>query len=209
MELKDKDNGEGVVRYSIATPEPKDEDNDKNLFVLVVGLPGAGKSSALAKAMLNYEGGEYKTSPIKHVVFNLDGKSFAHLGSLRDQYPGSDSLLYNHQPIKDFIGEVFNQGESHIIAEGQRLTSSRFLEHITSWYNILVVYIEVDENTAASRAHLRDGFGKEYKPMFLKKVMGAIRNIKSSMPHNVRLVDGTQSVDTVADDTKRIVMNRL
>ena len=115
MELKDKDNGEGVVRYSIATPEPKDVDNDKNLFVLVVGLPGAGKSSALAKAMLNYEGGEYKTSPIKHVVFNLDGKSFAHLGSLRDQYPGSDSLLYNHQPIKDFIGEVFNQGESHII----------------------------------------------------------------------------------------------
>ena len=39
--------------------------------------------------------------------------------------------------------------------------------------------------------------------------MGAIRNIKSSMPLNVRTVDGTQSADTVADDIKRIVMDRL
>ena len=44
--------------YSIATPELKDEDNDKNLFVLIAGLPGSGKSSGLAKAMTNYEGGE-------------------------------------------------------------------------------------------------------------------------------------------------------
>ena len=187
----------------------KSKDIEKNLFVLLDGLPGSGKSSALAKAMLNYEGGEYKTSPIKHVVFNIEGKSFVHLGSLRDQYPGSDSRQYTHQPIKDFPAKVFKQGESHIIAEGQRLTSSHFLEYIANWYNIIVIYIEVDENTAASRAHLRDGFDKEYKPMCLKKVMGAIRNIKSSMPHNVRSVDGTQSVDTVADDIKRIVMDRL
>ena len=193
--------------YSIATPDLKDE--DKNLFVLVFGLPGSVKSSALSKAMMNYEGGEYKTSPIKHVVFNFEGNNFVHLGSLRDQYPGTDSLPYNHQPIKDFIREIFNQTDSHIIAEGQRLTSSRFLEHVASWYNIVVVYIEVDENTAASRAHLLGGFGKEYKPMFLKKVMGAIHNIKPSMPHNFRLVDGTQSVDSVAEDIKRIVMNRL
>ena len=159
--------------------------------------------------MVNYEGGEYKEEPIKHVLFNFEGKNFVHLGSLRDKYPGTDSLPCNRQPIKDFIGEVFNQTDSHIIAEGQRLTSSRFLEHVASWYNIVVIYIEVDENTAASRVHLRDGFGKEYKPMFLKKVMGAIRNIKSSMPHNFRLVDGTQSVDSVAEDIKRIVVNRL
>ena len=88
--------------HSIATPELKDE--DKNLFVQVVGLPGSGKSSALSKAMVNYKGGEYKTSPIKHVVFNFEGKNFVHLGSLRDQYPGTDSLPYNHQPIKDFMG---------------------------------------------------------------------------------------------------------
>ena len=39
--------------------------------------------------------------------------------------------------------------------------------------------------------------------------MGAIRNIRASMPHNVQIVDGTQSADTVADAIKRVVMDRL
>ena len=212
---KDKDDGDSGKSKSEDEDEVEDidkstsKDIEKNLFVLVVGLPGAGKSSALAKAMLNYDGGEYKTSPIKHVVFNLEGKSFVHLGSLRDQYPGSDSLPYTHQPIKDFLAKVFNQGESHIIAEGQRLTSSHFLEYIASWYHILVIYLEIDENTASRRVHLRDGINKEYKPMFLKRVPGAICNIRASMPHNFQTVDGTQSADKVADAIKSIVMNRL
>ena len=116
--------------------------------------------------------------------------------------------LLKHQPIKDFVDPVV--GKQHVVVtEGQRLTSSRFLEHIASWYDIIVIYIEVDTNTAASRAHHRDGFDKEYKPRFLKNVMGAINNIRTSMPHNVRTVDGTQSADTVAAAIKSIVMNRL
>ena len=95
------------------------------------------------------------------------------------------------------------------MSEGQRLTSLTFLEYIAGWCDIIMIVIEVDTVTAASRVHLRDGKDKEYKPAFLKQVMGAIRNIKTSMPHNVQLVDGMQSADTVADAIKRIVMDRL
>ena len=130
------------------------------------------------------------------------------MGSLRAHYPGSDSLPLSHQPIKDFLESMV--GKQHVVvSEGQRLTSSHFLGYTARWYDIIMIYIEVDMDTASSRVHLRGGKDKEYKPRFLKNVLGAINNIRASMPHNVRLVDGTQSVDTVAGDIKRIVTNRL
>ena len=90
-EGKSKDIYEGKSKV-IYEGKGKDIDEGKNLFILIAGPPGSEKSSGLAKAMMNYEGGEYKEDPIKHVLFNFEGKNFVHLGSLRAQYPGSDSL---------------------------------------------------------------------------------------------------------------------
>ena len=182
--------------------------SDKNLFILIAGLPGSGKSSSLSLAMNHYKDGVYEQEPIKHIQFQFEGRNFIHMGSLRSQYPGSDSLPRSHQPMKDFL-ETKVAARQVVVSEGQRLTSLIFLEHISSHYDILMIVIEVDTVTAASRAHLRDGMDKVYKPAFLKQVTGAIRNIKTSMPHNVQLVGGMQSADTVADAIKRIVMDRL
>ena len=204
---KSKDIG-SAKSTDIGSGKSKDIGSGKNLFILIAGLPGAGKSSSLSKAMNHFKDGVYEEEPIKHVRFIYKGKSFVHMGSLRAQYPGSDSLPRSHQPIKDFLESMV--GKPHVVvSEGQRLTSSHFLEDIASWYDIIAILIKVDTDTAASRVHLRDGKNKEYKPAFLKQVMGAIRNIKSSMPHNAQLVDGTQSADTVAAAIKSIVTDRL
>ena len=203
--------------YSIATPDiGSDIGSDKitnlgsgkNLFILIAGLPGSGKSSSLSLAMNHYKDGVYEQEPIKHIQFQFEGRNFIHMGSLRSQYPGSDSLPRDHRPMKDLL-EAMAGKQQVVVSEGQRLTSLTFPEYIASWCDIIMIVIEVDTVTAASRVQLRDGMDKVYKPAFLKQVTGAIRNIKTSMPHNVQLVDGMQSADTVADAIKRIVMDRL
>ena len=76
-EGKSKDIYEGKSK-DIYEGKSKDIYEGKNLFILIAGLPGSGKSSGLAKAMMNYGGGEYKEEPIKHVLFNFEGKNFVH-----------------------------------------------------------------------------------------------------------------------------------
>ena len=114
---KDLDSGTSKDIYKgknkdIDSGTSKDIDSGKNL-ILIAGLPGSGTSSGLARAMMNYEGGEYKEEPIKHVLFNFEGKNFVHMGSLRAHYPGSDSLPLSHQPIKDFLESMV--GKQHVV----------------------------------------------------------------------------------------------
>ena len=60
------------------------DDKDKNLFILIAGLPGSGKSSGLAKAMMNYEGGEYKVISNQACPVQLRGQELrAHGQSTR------------------------------------------------------------------------------------------------------------------------------
>jgi thymidylate kinase len=187
----------------IATSPSTLYDKDKSLFILIAGLPGSGKSSSLRLAMDDYPNARYLEDPIKHVVFNFEGKNFVHLGSLRDKYPGSDSLPYSHQPVKDFLATM--QDRKHVIvAEGQRLCSSKFLESIAHWYNFLVIYLELDENSCADRVRERDGDAKEYKQMFLKRVLGSIRKIKES--HEVEVINASLPHTEVALAIKNSIL---
>ena len=70
----DKGKKSATTWYSIATPEVGSVTGmDKNLFFLIVGIPGSGKSTCLAKAMDNYPNMEYVKEPIKHVKFQYMG----------------------------------------------------------------------------------------------------------------------------------------
>lgn len=100
-------------------------------IVYVIGLPGAGKTTAVqaALAMFHVEPDEHAT-PIPHVRYG----NVWHLGRHRENgFGGTDSLAMNINPkAVDFVlklGMIANQGHftpTTLIGEGDRLANNRF-----------------------------------------------------------------------------------
>ena len=185
----------------------KVKDKGKHLFFLIAGTPGSGKSTCLAKAMDNYPNMDYVKEPIKHVKFQCMGKPFIHLGSLRADYPGTDSLPRSHQPLKEFMMDMGM--EQIIVGEGQRMTSANLLTTLSDHYDIFIIHLVCDKNIAADRVLSRGG-REPYSELFLAKMASAINNVKKASPAGRFLtVDAHNDSDTVASAVKNLIRERI
>ena len=185
----------------------KVKDKGKNLFFLIAGIPGSGKSTCLAKAMDNYPNMEYVKEPIKHVKFQYMGKHFIHMGSLRSDYPGTDSLPRNHQPLKEVMMDM--PMEQIIVGEGQRMTSANLLTALSDHYESFIIHLVCDKNIAADRVLSRGG-REPYSELFLTKMASAINKVKKASPDGRFLtVDATNDSDTVASAVRNLIRERI
>jgi len=165
--------------YQQMQPETASSSSNQNdggtekTLVLVMGLPGSGKSSLVLKTVHGF-GKETRDKPIKHVRVTSADASCIYLGAMRGNSPGTDSLGMAHQPILDFLGSI--PSGAVVIGEGRRLTSLNVLEKIKSLgFKITVVHLVTDLDTANARVLARDG--KVFKGLFMKQTAGAIQKI--------------------------------
>ena len=192
--------------FDIATPIIK------NKLFLLVGIPGSGKSTCLAKAMDNYQNSDHVMKPIKFVKFQYMDKPFIHLGSLRSDYPGTDSLPRSHEPIKQFLNNVRLDGsrEQIIVAEGQRMTSANLLTALSDHYDIFIIHLDCYKHIAADRVLSRGG-REPYSELFVVKMASAINNVKKASPAGRFLtVDASiDTIDTVANAVRVLIRERI
>ena len=162
--------------------------------------------------MDNYQNSDHVMKPIKYVKFQYMDKPFIHLGSLRSDYPGTDSLPRSHEPIKQFLNNVRLDGsrEQIIVAEGQRMTSANLLTALSDHYDIFIIHLDCDTTTAAERVRLRGG-RDPYSEFFVTRMASGIHNVKKASPAGrVLTVDvNTDDIDTVASAVKNLIRERI
>ena len=208
------DESKGMGKSKSATPEVgsiNDIVSNKIRLFLIVGLPGSGKSTCLAKAMDNYPNMDYVEKPLKHVKFQFEGRNFIHMGSLRNDYPGTDSLPRSHQPLSQFLHGLWLDGFSGIIvAEGHRMTSTNLIADLSDHYDIFIIHLDCDTTTAAERVRLRGG-RDPYSELFVTRMASCINNVKKASPAGrVLTVDvNTDDIDTVASAVKNLIRERI
>ena len=192
--------------YDIATPIIK------NRLFLLVGIPGSGKSTCLAKAMDNYQNSDHVMKPIKYVKFQYMDKPFIHLGSPRSDSPGTDSLPRSHEPIKQFLNNVRLDGsrEQIIVAEGQRMTSANLLTALSDHYDIFIIHLDCYKHIAADRVLSRGG-REPYSELLVAKMASAINNVKKASPAGRFLtVDASiDNSDIVANAVRVLIRERI
>lgn len=212
--VDEHDKSKGMGKSKSATPEVgsiNDIVSNKIRLFLIVGLPGSGKSTCLAKAMDNYPNMDYVEKPLKHVKFQFEGRNFIHMGSLRNDYPGTDSLPRSHQPLSQFLHGLWLDGFSGIIvAEGHRMTSTNLIADLSDHYDIFIIHLDCDTTTAAERVRLRGG-RDPYSELFVTRMASCINNVKKASPAGrVLTVDvNTDDIDTVASAVKNLIRERI
>jgi len=166
-------------------------------IVYVIGIPGAGKSTALQSAIdsMDWDEPTQQEKPIPHLYY---GNSTIQLGRLRSNgFGGTDALgmAINPQAI-DFISTV---PANLVIGEGDRLANLKFLRAAAEHGDLKVLWIDTDPHVAKERARQRARtLGvPEQSDTFRKSRLTKTLNLISQVPY-VR-IDGNQSRQHISD----------
>jgi hypothetical protein len=176
---------------------------DSATFTYVLGIPGAGKSTALAKATAHLATLPLD-KPLKHVALldpdNDHALVAVELGHRRPLFPGTDTLAMNIQPRA--VAWIATHPAEHLIAEGDRLANPSFLDAIrNSDYTLRLVWLDTPADLAASRRAARSDTAQN--PTWLAGRITKIRNLTDAY-ETIRL-DGTLDPDTIADQLRQLL----
>lgn len=176
----------------------------KKTLVYIVGEPGIGKSTTVAKVVANYNKVENYSAPIPHLVYaDQDGIfTLAQLGKNRDNFSGTDALPMN---IIESAAEFFKQYPyPKILAEGARLANKRFLQiALDAGYKVVLVALE-GETEALERRLAR---GSKQSESWIKGRRSASRNLADNPPNNVlvKRINASLSADFRAEIIKAML----
>ena len=165
-------------------------------FTYILGIPGSGKSTALARATEHLATATLD-KPLKHVALldpTLDYAPVAiELGHRRLTFPGTDTLAMNIQPRA--VAWIATHPADHLIAEGDRLANPSFLDAVEqSGYTLRLAWIDTPDTIAAERRAARSS--TKQNPTWLAGRITKIRNLTDRYP--VHRLDGTLDPDTLA-----------
>ena len=151
-----------------------DEKPQNRTLLVLMGLPGAGKSSLTEELVKDMHKNHY-VKPLKHVRLDGDLGSFIYLGHIRDKYPGTDALAYEHDPILDFLKE--QPSNTLVYGEGARITSVNFLQKVQDLgYKVTVVKLDIDQKTGNMRCIMRDD--KSFSDLHFQKLATVMQKIE-------------------------------
>ena len=155
----------GAFRKATAS-DPIDNDKTKNqdkvLFYLI-GLPGSGKSSIMAKILEGYGKGVYNVHRAKkgnplHLTTGYN-EGITMLGYWRKDFSGTDTLSFG---IKSVALEYMSRHAGFYVGEGDRLTSQSFFEELAKdGYGVHVVYVNTDKDECLKRIKARGDVKKK------------------------------------------------
>lgn len=128
----------------------------------IVGAPGSGKSTLMAKLLAGWEVGPYekwtRREMFGHYLSHPELGSGAYLGHLRPEYPGTDALSLSVAPqAMLWLESLPLLGLGQIYGEGVRLGHIGFLAALAACTDLTVIYLDVDPEEAARRRLARGG----------------------------------------------------
>jgi P-loop Nucleotide Kinase3 len=118
----------------------------------IIGLPGAGKTTATAGAieLLGWQETEVRETPVPHVRY---GRTAVQLGRLRNEFGGTDALAMNVSPkARAFI---VTRPAPLVVAEGDRLAHASFLDAAASVGRVELVFLDLPPMMARERGVAR------------------------------------------------------
>lgn len=126
----------------------------KNLLY-VIGQPGSGKTTLVAKLVENRDGYVYR-KPFAHTYYEIGGgkPAVVALGEKRGAFSGTDTLAMSVLP------KVVSQMEIDpwplVLGEGDRLATMKFFEAARrNGYAVTVVYLDTPDGLASERREQR------------------------------------------------------
>lgn len=130
--------------------------------VYIVGAPGAGKSTLMARLLEGWAVGPYtkwtSREMFGHYLQHPEKGSGAYLGHLRPDYPGTDALSLSVAPQALLWLEALPLlGLDWVFGEGARLSHPGFLEALAAQTDLTLVYLQVSAEEAARRRAARGG----------------------------------------------------
>ncbi len=167
----------------------------------VIGVPGSGKTTAMAAATASLEASARnpKGSPA-HVLYldhYLEVKA-VQLGALREKFSGTDALSMSVQPLA--ISWLQQTQWAHVVAEGDRLNNVSFYEAVQrAGYRLEIAWLDLPEDMANQRRAAR---GSNQNPKWLAGRVTKVRNIVEAMRSKVTRIDATQAPDAIAQQLR-------
>jgi hypothetical protein len=166
-------------------------------MVYVIGYPGSGKTTAVARAITSPMIAEH-VKPFKHIVY-ADG--IVQLGANRAAFSGTDALPLNVQPA--VLKWLPAAPEELIIAEGDRLGNDSFFRAVVNLgFALNIVLIDVTPLKAGYRTWLR---GHDFDDRFWSGRITKVNNLKRRWNDRIHSIDGSQCMDDVASELQSIV----
>jgi ribose 1,5-bisphosphokinase PhnN len=162
------------------------------IFVHLMGVPGAGKSTAVRKALANTERIELDVgAPFAVETFAYEGKTIAHLGSTEGEYPGTDrlSMAVSPQVVAWLAG---GPPVDVVLSEGDRLTSRKFFDQADKiGVELRVVLLAVSEEVAQQR---RDKRGSNQSATWLKGRTSKVGNLADRVTRRIGTLERADKV---------------
>jgi hypothetical protein len=127
----------------------------------LVGGPGAGKSTLMARLLAHWQVGPNVRVTEKelfgHRLADGGDREGLYLGVLREQFPGTDGLsLSVNRVAVPWAADPQQTGRYDLIlAEGGRLANRPFLSALSSTTKLLLVHLAVDFDVARARSDAR------------------------------------------------------
>ena len=175
--------------------------------VYLIGVPGAGKSTALAGAIenLGWDAPELRQQPFAHSWYQQP--KVALLGKQRTSFPGTDTLALGVNPRA--IEFVETTEANLVLGEGDRLANKKFLNAATNAGETVLITIDLPATTAYQRMLDRaDQLG-------VPPQKESWWNGRATKTHNLRqltlpglrheTINGTQTQTTVAKQVADII----
>ena len=128
----------------------------------IVGGPGSGKSTLMAKTLAGWTPGPYtkwtSREMFGHTLTHPEKGLGAYLGHLRAEYPGTDALSLSVAPqALLWLQALPLLGLDWVFGEGARLSHLGFLGALDQVTDLTVVHLKVDPAEGARRRAARGG----------------------------------------------------
>lgn len=141
----------------------------------LLGAPGAGKSTVMARLIEDWTALEYGLLGTKllggHLLVNPQGEmAGVLLGRDRKRFPGTDALgmAVHPEAVRWARGLAEGNPWPLILGEGQRLGTAEFLTTLARATDLLVVLLEAEEEVLAARRTARLVGGVPQSPAWVK-----------------------------------------
>ena len=161
-----------------------------NHVLLLVGAPGAGKSTAMAQATehLSRLAMPKDQHPARDALLNASGVQAVELGTRRGTFSGTDALPMDVNPRACAYLAAPPEQPAVVLAEGARLTNRRFLQAAVD-AGAQVTLLHLDNPQAdAWRTARAEQLGKTQNEQWVKGRDTAARNLAANPPAGVHVV---------------------
>lgn len=173
--------------------------------VYLLGGPGAGKSTLMARLLEDWTPGPYERLTSRelfgHYLLGPELEMGVYLGRLRPEYPGTDALSLSVAPQALIWLETLDPQLGWVFGEGARLGHPSFLSALSSRTQLLVVHLTVTPEVALARRVARPG--KPLSDQYCKIATSKARNLAEwSRQAGISTLelDGSRDLEELAED---------